>query len=136
MGTTRVPAWHDLELRTLLAAVLALVAVVYVWKGGNGLRYPYYVVHASFAYANSWALGAGGASLRRVFLVLEGLSLLWFAACFAMGASMARGEPNGGTLVLVGLAVACLPIVPFLWALTRAFGVLTPEMAAMLVRTG
>jgi hypothetical protein len=136
MGTTRVPAWHDLKLRTLLAAALVLVVVVYVWKGGDGLRYPYHVVRASFAYVNSWALGAGGPSLRRVFLVLEGLALLWFAAFFAFGASIARGEPNGGTLVLVGLAVACLPIVPFLWALTRAFGVLTPEMATMLVRTG
>jgi hypothetical protein len=136
MGTTHVPAWHDLKLRTLVVAALVLAVAVYAWKGGEGLRYPYHVVRASFAYANSWAFGAGGASLRRALLVLEGLALLWFAGFFAVGASMARGEPNGGTLVLVGLAVACLPIVPFLWALTRAFGVLTPEMAAMLVRTG
>lgn len=136
METTQGTARGGLGIRPLVAAALLLVLLVYVWKGSDGLRYPYHLIRASFAYANSWAFGSGGPSLRRTFLVLEGLSLLWFVAAASIGATRARGEPNGGTIVLVGLAVACLPFVPFLWALTRAFGVLTPEMAALLIRTG
>lgn len=125
-----------LGIRPVVAAALLLIVLVYVWKGGDGLRYPYHVVRAAFAYASSWAFGSGGPSLRRLFLVLEALAVVWFVVVAYIGASMARGEPNGGTIVLVALAVASLPFVPFLWALTRAFGFLTPEMAAMLVRTG
>lgn len=136
METTQGTARGGLGIRPLVAAALLLIVLVHVWKGGDGLRYPYHVVRASFAYASSWAFGSGGPSLRRLFLVLEALAVVWFVVAMYIGASMARGEPNGGTIVLVALAVACLPFVPFLWALTRAFGFLTPEMAAMLVRTG
>lgn len=132
-------AWRGDARRGLggwsFVAVVLLAAVgLYVWKGTDGLLYPYYLVRSSFIHANAWALDHHGPWLRRLFYVLEGLALVWFVVVMLLGAASASSERYGAAFMLAAFVVACAPLVPFVWVLVNDFGFLSPQEAAFIVR--
>ncbi len=115
------------------AALIAAV-LLYVWEGHDGLLYPYYLVRSSFIHANSWALAQHGEWLRRLFYVLEGLSVVWLLVVMLVAATSAASERHGGALMLAALVVACAPLVPFVWVIIKDYGFVSPQEAAFIVR--
>jgi hypothetical protein len=85
----------------------------------DGLRLPYLLVKASFAYANDHAHAEFGAFGRRTLVLVEALAVAWWAAVSLLSFGAAEGEESTPLYVLLWMlgteALAALPLIPFVW---------------------